>query len=196
LDDIKRVTTMLQDEVRHMWQLPLPPRAALELPGAIIAPVGLAHQLTINERGEIVPKQRLTHDQSFNVTPGTKRSFNDRLDLLSLTPCRYGHALIRFIHIIISLRLRHPHEPILMTKVDMKSAYRRLHYMAAMAVQACVLVCNLLLVALRLTFGGAANPSQWSDVSEMAFDLANDLVRNPGWDPSLHASPHQHLLAD
>jgi hypothetical protein len=196
LDNIDKVTSMLQDEVHHMWQLPLPPRAALELPGAVIAPVGLADQLTINEHGEIVPKQRLTHDQSYNVVPGTKRSVNDRIDFESLTPCRYGHALLRFIHVIISLRLLHPCHPILLTKVDLKSAYRRLHYTAAMAVQACVLVCNLLLVALRLTFGGAANPSQWSDVSELAFDLANDLIRNPGWDPAQHHSPHQHLLAD
>ena len=57
LDDIKQVTSMLKDEVHHMWQLPLPPRAVLELPGAVLAPVGLAHQLTINERGEIIPKQ-------------------------------------------------------------------------------------------------------------------------------------------
>jgi hypothetical protein len=64
-----------------------------------------------------------------------------------------------------------------------------------MAVQACVLIAQMVLVALRLTFGGSANPSQWSDVSKMAFDLANDLVRNPGWDPALHSSPHQHLIA-
>jgi hypothetical protein len=108
---------------------------------------------------------------------------------VSLTPCRYGHALIRFIHAIICLRLLRPYHLILLTKVDLKSAYRWLHYTAAMAVQACVLVCNLLLVALRLTFGGAANPCQWSNVSELAFNLANDLIWNPGWDPSLHI-PH------
>jgi hypothetical protein len=36
------------------------------------------------------------------------------------------------------------------------------------------------LIALRLTFGGAPNPSQWSDISEMATDLANDIVRDDG----------------
>ncbi|KAI2501553.1 hypothetical protein MHU86_12930 [Fragilaria crotonensis] len=53
---------------------------------------------------------------------------------------------------------------------------------------------DLLLVALRMTFGGAPNPSQWSDVSEMITDLANDLVRRDDWDPSVYHSPHQHLL--
>jgi hypothetical protein len=45
-----------------------------------------------------------------------------------------------------------------------------------MALQACVLFAGLLLVALRLTFGGSANPSQWSDLSELLFDLANDII--------------------
>ena len=47
-----------------------------------------------------------------------------------------------------------------------------------------------------MTFGGAANPSQWSDISEIATDLSNDLVRDPAWDPDLFQSPHQHLLKD
>jgi len=52
------------------------------------------------------------------------------------------------------------------------------------------------LVALRMTFGGAANPSQWSDVSELATDLANDLVRDDGWDHDQLMSPHQRLLGE
>ncbi|KAI2511528.1 hypothetical protein MHU86_2964 [Fragilaria crotonensis] len=35
---------------------------------------------------------------------------------------------------------------------------------------------------------------EWSDVSEMITDLANDLVRRDDWDPSVYHSPHQHLL--
>jgi hypothetical protein len=89
----------------------------------------------------------------------------------SLTPCRYGHALLRFIHVILAFWLRHPREPILLTKVDLKSAYQRLHYTTAAAVQACVLlIADMFLVTLHLTFGGSANPSQWSDVSKLDFD--------------------------
>jgi hypothetical protein len=80
-----------------------------------------------------------------------------------------------------------------MTKIDLKAAYRRLHYTTSMALQACVLIA---IVTLCLTFGGAANPSQWSDISELAFDLANDIVYHPGWNPALHHSPQQHLLAN
>jgi hypothetical protein len=41
---------------------------------AILAPLGLIEQDTINEFGEIVPKWQLTHDQSFNVIKQTSRS--------------------------------------------------------------------------------------------------------------------------
>lgn len=47
-----------------------------------------------------------------------------------------------------------------------------------------------------ITFGGAANPSQWSNISEVATDLLNDLVRNEGWDADEFSSPHQHLIGD
>ena len=57
------------------------------------------------------------------------------------------------------------------------------------------MIAGMLLVALRQTFGGAANPSQWSDFSEVATDLANDLVRREDWDPATVHSPHQHLLS-
>ncbi len=52
------------------------------------------------------------------------------------------------------------------------------------------------LVALRMTFGEAANPSQWSDFSELATDLANDIVQDPGWADDELQSPHQHLIGE
>jgi hypothetical protein len=185
---------MMRSEVAHGWQLPLPASAARDIPQAVVAPMGLVEQATINERGEIVDKLRVTHDQSFNPVKGTRRSVNDRVQRDLLTPCMFGRALLRHIHQIVALRNRHPTEIILQSKVDWKSAYRRLHNAPATAVAAMVLVGNFLLVALRLTFGGAPNPSRWSDLSEIACDLSNDLARNPGWDPDVHLSPHSTKL--
>jgi hypothetical protein len=45
-----------------------------------------------------------------------------------------------------------------------------------------------------MTFGKAPNPSQWSDVSEMATNLANDLVHDGRWNHTTQTSPHQHIL--
>ena len=41
-----------------------------------------------------------------------------------------------------------------MTKGNFKSAYRRIHLQAPTAVKACTCVNGILLVALRMTFGG------------------------------------------
>jgi hypothetical protein len=57
--------------VEHGWQLILPKEALPSILRAVLAPLGLVEQDTINERAEIVPKWRLTHNQSFNVVPTT-----------------------------------------------------------------------------------------------------------------------------
>jgi hypothetical protein len=80
--------------------------------------------------------------------------------------------------------------------MDWKSAYQCLHNSAETAMQSIVAVGIYILIALCLTFGGATNPSPWSDVSKLATDLANDLVQDDGWDPNVHFSLHQHLLKD
>ena len=189
-----KLTVMLKEEVSRGWQLPaLPKEAALELPGCEVAPLGVVPQMTIDENGKRQPKLRLTHDQSFNPIPGERRSVN-RVVMAELTPARFGRALMQLLHYICLLRRRFPGERLLLTKVDCKSAYRRIHLQATTAMKACIVFAGLLLVALRLTFGGAPNPSQWSDVSEVAVDLANDLVRRDVWDPSVWSVPQHHLL--
>jgi hypothetical protein len=189
-----KLAIMLKEEVSRGWQLPLPKEAALELPGCEVAPLGVVSQWTIDESGSRKPKLRLTHDQSFNPTKGERRSVNDRVITAELTPARFGRALMRLLHYVCLLRRRFPGERLLLTKVDCKSAYRRIHLRATTALKACTVFAGMLLVALRLTFGGAPNPSQWSDVSEVAVDLANDLVRRDDWEPAEWSAPQQHLL--
>jgi hypothetical protein len=59
-----------------------------------------------------------------------------------------------------------------------------------MIVQAILLtIGEFILFTLCMTFGGAPNPSKWSnDVSELTTDLANDLVHDNGWDHTQQAS--------
>ena len=150
-----KLASMLKEEVSRGWQLPLPKEAAVELPGCEVAPLGVVEQWTIDEGGNRLPKLRLTHDQSFNPTRGERRSVNDRVVTEELSPARFGRALMRLLHYICLLRRRFPGEKLLLTKVDCKSAYRRIHLQAATAMKACTVFAGLLLVALRLTFGGA-----------------------------------------
>jgi hypothetical protein len=52
---------MMHAEVWHGWQLPLPPAAALQIPHAIIAPMGLVEQATICNM-QLSKKRRRAHD--------------------------------------------------------------------------------------------------------------------------------------
>jgi hypothetical protein len=186
--------SMLKGKVERGRQLPLPKEAALVIPGCEVAPLGMVAQTTIDEGGEPQRKLRLTHNQSFSPKGSSSRSVNDRVDETTLTPARLGKAFSRFLYHISYLRRIKTDEPIYMTKGDFKSAYRQIHLQAPTAVKACMCVDGILLVALRMTFGGSPNPSLWSDVSEVVTDLANDQVRRSDWDPTRHHSPHQPLV--
>ena len=149
-----KLLAMLKEEVEKGWQLPLPKEAALELPGCAVAPLGVVSQWTIEADRSRQAKLRLTQNQSFNTTPGEKRNVNDRVITDNLTPARFGRALMRLLHYICLLQRRFPGERLLMTKVDCKSAYGRIHLQAAAALKACAVIAGMLLVALRLTIGG------------------------------------------
>lgn len=189
------LTPALKEEVNKGWMLPLPISAARMLPGAVIAPMGIADRTVLDElSGELVVTHRLTHDQSFNVVKTTKRSVNDRLLPDSLTPCKFGRTMSRLLHTILEFRRHSPSEQILIVKADGKAAYRRMHLHGQQAVQSLVLCGDLVLLALRMTFGGAANPSRWSDISELMCDVANDIVRHPGWDHATMQSPNLAVI--
>jgi hypothetical protein len=180
----RSLISMLKDKVERGWQLPLPEEAALKMPGCEVTPLGMVVQTTIDEEGEPQRKLRLTHDQSFNPKGSNGLSVNDRVDETILTPARFGKAFSRFLYHILYLRRIKTDKPIYETKGNFKSAYRQIHLQAPTAVKACTCIDGILLVALRLTFGGLPNPSLWSDVSEVVTDLANDLVRRSDWDPT------------
>ena len=184
----------MSTEIEHGFALPLPPNFAYHLPDAEVAPHGIVQQGTINERGEIIEKNRVTHDQSY---PGSysNESVNSRVIDEDLAPCLYGHMNQRCIHYIIGCRQRHPSTRILISKIDWETAYRRQHLNSATAVKSLTQVIingiTILLMALRLTFGGKPCPSDWGCISEPVADLATDILHCPDWDPTKLHSPIQ-----
>jgi hypothetical protein len=173
-------------EIQRGWMIPILPDHAKLLEKATISPMGIVSQLTINERGEVIPSNRITHDLSF---PGaaSKQSINSRTRLDELIPCNYGHMLARCIHHIVQLRMKFTNSPIVIQKVDFKSAYRRVHLNASTATQCMSQVRlrdgqQMILLPLRLTFGGSACPAEWCVVSEMVTDLANRILDHKQWD--------------
>jgi len=53
---------------------------------------------------------------------------------------------------------------------------------------------ELLLMFLRLTFGGSPGPNKWSVLAKMICDLSNALLLDDNWDPATLASPSQHRV--
>jgi hypothetical protein len=79
---------LVTDDVIRGFALPLPLDKIARIPGVLLAPLNIQAQNTINERGKIIPKNQLTHDQSWKWQMGT--SVNSRLDTDELMPCYFG----------------------------------------------------------------------------------------------------------
>ena len=185
---------MMSSDVMNGYSLVLPREEIINIPNALMAPMNIHDQYGINEKGEIIAKKRLTHNQSCKF--GSNTSLNSRVTKDSLQDCMYGACLSRVIHQIIDLRLRHPNKKILLQKIDWKAAYRRAHLNWKTAIQTITQDVNenLAFLSLRLTFGGAPNPNFWGEISESTTDLANAILQLEDWDPKTLHSPIQHKV--
>ena len=154
--------------------------------------MNIAEQNTINERGEIIPSKRLAHNQSM-IYKSSNTSVNGRVVKKKLPPMMYGHALLRLIHYIVTCRERFPNKRILLSKFDLKSAYRRCHMNYDTAIQSITQdpTLDIAIMTLRLTFDGSPNPNIFGLVSETICDLANHLISNPKWNHKKYMSPIQ-----
>jgi len=195
--DAPKLLSIFGKEVEKGWQLTLPISTLQHLPGAVVGPVGIVSQDSINAFGHRLPKDRPIHNQSFSF--GSGQSLNNRVIEDEHTPCRHCFALLRFIHKIAALRAIYPAARILLLKSDFKSAYRRVHFRAELALQSCIKTKGLVgtdlgLVSLRTTFGGSPCPSIFGEISETVTDLANAIIRCSDYDPASFPSHYSHLL--
>ena len=167
---------LVSGDVKFGYALPLPLGKIKRIPGICMAPLNIQPQWTINERGEIIEKDRLTHDQSFEWER-SESSVNSRTDTSQLQQCKFGKCLLRLINWAVSARKKYPNRRIMAKKDDFKSAYRRLHLHSETALRATTQLpeLELALMSLRLTFGGAPGPYEWSVISETICDLTTAI---------------------
>jgi hypothetical protein len=184
-EEVKRA---LMKDTLHGFSLPLTDECARRLPEAMVAPLGITAQMTIDHLGNRIPKYRMTHDQSFSTADG-RQSFNDLALTDGYPELVYGYCLPRLIHYILSLRSSHPNQVVLLCKMDWKSAYRRVVADYLVAQRSLTKFDGLLHMSLRLTFGGKPHPFLWCIVSEITTDLTNDLLQST-WTPADAVSPH------
>jgi hypothetical protein len=184
---ITLATDLLTGDVNTQRALPLPSSYVSSIIGSELCALGITKQHTISPTGEIMDKHRACHDHTF---PGpSKQSLNTRTIKTALEPCYYGHCLRRIINYIVYLRSKHPSTPIVMLKVDLDSAYRRVHAHLSFAVQCIVFLGSIAYLLLRLPFGTTAAPSGFCVISEIICDIANELLQGP---PGIPKPPPHH----
>ena len=71
--------TKLAEKVEKGWCIPILPNHALEIPKLEISLLGISHQSSINKRGEIIDKYRVTHYLSF-LGIASETSINEQMD--------------------------------------------------------------------------------------------------------------------
>jgi hypothetical protein len=127
-----------------------------------MAPLNIQAQWMINELGEIVEKDCLTHDQSF-IWENSGMSVNSQSDSSSLQKCIFGKCLLKSINWTVVAQTKYPYRRIFAKKDDFKSAYRRchLHWKTALKTVTHILSLQMILIYLRLTFRGKLCPNFW-----------------------------------
>ncbi len=182
MDHHQVLLEIIKEDVERGFALPLPVETLQHIPHASLAPLGCVKQLTLDAAGNKVIKHRMTHDQSF---PGpSSLSVNLRVQQEKLPPIMYSFVLLRSIHYILDIRRCHPTKKIFIFKFDIDAAYRRCSFSSKTAFKSLTIFSGLLLVALRMTFGGAPCPSMWGVISETITDIGNAQLQNKFWDHS------------
>jgi hypothetical protein len=75
-------------DIKYGYSLPIPLTSIQLIPDLCMAPMNIMAQNTIGEFGRIIPKDRLTHNQSWKWSFGT--SVNNRVQKDLLQACRYS----------------------------------------------------------------------------------------------------------
>ena len=174
-------------EIEHGWMIPVTIESVYHIKNAMVLPLGIVCQQTLDIHGQSTIKRRITHDCSFPTPSGTSMNINTNLDLLD--ECIYGHCLWRILHDIHRQRIEFPNTRILISKMDLDAAYRRLHMKPKWAVKQITIINNIAYILTRLAFGATIGPSVYSTFSEAIFDLIFDLVNDKTWDPKELYSP-------
>jgi hypothetical protein len=76
---------LIAKDVKYGYNLPIPLSSIQSIPGLVVAPMNIIEQNTIDKFGQIIQKDRLTHDQSWKWSSGT--SVNSRVEKELLQAC-------------------------------------------------------------------------------------------------------------
>jgi hypothetical protein len=123
---------LIAKDVKYRYSIPIPLSSVQLVLGLLMASMNIMEQNTIDESGQIIQKDRLTHNQSWKLSSGT--SINSRVQKELLQACQYGFCIRRLINWVIAARRKYPGQRILATKIDYNSTYHQgiLHFATAL----------------------------------------------------------------
>jgi hypothetical protein len=87
---------LISKDVKYGYSLPIPLSCIKSIPGFLMAPMNIMAQNRINKIGQIIPKDQLTHDQSWKWSSGT--SINSRIRKELLQASRFGFCIRRIVN--------------------------------------------------------------------------------------------------
>ena len=156
-------------------------------------PYGIETKTNHHELGSTVPKKSTLIDQHIEKFPGN--SHNQRLIHEDLPEKICGFCLLRFLYHVHFLRSKNRLTILIVSKIDVKSAYHRYLLASLLAAMSITKVDGSDLTILWMTFGGANGPFDWPYmITKPLADLGNDLL-NSNWDETKIHSPHAENLA-
>jgi hypothetical protein len=62
---------LITKDIKYGYSLPVPLSSIQSIPDLVMAPMNIMEQNMIDKFGQIIPKDRLTHDQSWKWSSGT-----------------------------------------------------------------------------------------------------------------------------
>ena len=91
---------------------------------------------------------------------------------------------------ISAMQSRWPTKQILIEKIDLDAAHRRIHANTTSTLTCIAIFDELDFLCLRLPFGTTPSPAEYITVSEAAIDLGNNLLRDESLDTNYLNSSH------
>ena len=123
------IATKTAQKVEKRWFITTLPNHALKIPNLEIALLVLSRQARINEREEIIDKDRVTHDFYFPVI-ASETSINEQMKRDKFAETHYGNMHKKLINSIRNMQVNYSTTGILIIKYDFKRAYQRQHLSA------------------------------------------------------------------
>jgi hypothetical protein len=106
-----------------------------------------------------------------------------------MDPCLFGFCLSRILHGIHAMRAENKNLPIFISKIDLDSAFRRIHVFIQHALLSFTIIDNLTYFLSRLPFGASDAPSKHDTPSNITVDLGQALMDDKTWNPTQVHSP-------